>query len=191
MKKPLFITLLVIVSFYGYAQDTVGLKLPIKEGRLVYEGIINTPSKSKMDLYNNAKQWFVDYFKSSKDVIQNEDKEQGRITGKGIIFIYLKSFGITHSYNDKITIQIDVKDDKYRYRIYDMVATVPSVYTDMTGTLPAHDFTPEDLIGKLTGTGKASFTKNQCRKLLESTNSETLSTIASLITAMNAKTDTF
>jgi len=69
----------------------------MKDGRIVYEGIVETPNLAKMDLYNNAKQWFVDYFNSSKDVIQNEDKDQGRIIGKGIIFIYRKTISYKRS----------------------------------------------------------------------------------------------
>lgn len=190
MKKLLIIALLIIPIF-GFAQkDTIGLNLPMKEGKIVFENVIEIPNKSKMDLYNNAKQWFVDYFRSSKDVIQNEDKDQGRIIGKGIIFIKLKAL-VTQTYDDKITIQIDCKDGKYRYRIYDMIGTVPAQYNSLVGHISASDFTGEELIGKLTGTGKAQFTKNQCRKLLESINNETHSTIASLQKAMNEKTDSF
>jgi hypothetical protein len=192
MKRLLFISLFIMVSLSSYAQkDTVGLNIPIKEGKIVYEGIIETPNKTKIDLYNNAKQWFVDYFKSSKDVIQNEDKDQGRIIGKGIIFIYWKALGMKGSYNDKITIQIDVKDGKYRYRIYDMVITTPASYNSMLGEIPSHDYVPEDMIGKLTGSGKFPTTKNQCRNLLQSMDTETKSTIESLQKAMSAKSDSF
>jgi len=193
MKKIILIALLALlcVSVKAQDKDTVGLKLPIKDGRLIYEGIIDAPNKSKMDLYNNARQWFVDYFKSSKDVIQNEDKDQGRIIGKGIILVPWKTVASNGFYDDKITIQIDVKDGKYRYRIYDMIITYPAIYNSVTGTTPSWDFTPEDMIAKLTGNGKFAASKGQCKKILGWINIATLQTIDSLTKAMNAKVDTF
>ncbi|MCC8426943.1 hypothetical protein [Mucilaginibacter sp. UR6-11] len=104
----------------------------------------------------------------------------------------MENFVASGTYNDKITIQIDCKDGKYRYRIYDAVGTIPSAYTSLTGTIPSRDFTPEALIDKLLGNKNNSpFTKGQSRKTLESLNIETLSTISSLNKAMAAKTDTF
>ncbi|TSD62299.1 DUF4468 domain-containing protein [Inquilinus sp. KBS0705] len=86
MKKASIFIALIIICFEAKAQkDTLGLNIPIKDESVVYEGIVETPGALQKDLFKNAKQWFVDYFNSSKDVIQNEDKESGRIIGKGII----------------------------------------------------------------------------------------------------------
>ncbi|MCC8426944.1 DUF4468 domain-containing protein [Mucilaginibacter sp. UR6-11] len=86
MKQLLIGLLFIAIGAKAQNKDTLGLNIPIKDGHVVYEGIVEMPGKPKMDLYNNAKQWFVDCFKSAKDVIQNEDKDQGRIIGKGVIF---------------------------------------------------------------------------------------------------------
>src|SRR5437868_3851017 len=92
MKIILLIASSIILSISCYAQkDTVGLNVPIQDGKIVYQGIVDIQGKQKLDLYRNAQQWFVDYFKSSKDVIQNQDKEDGFIIGKGYIIFNAKA----------------------------------------------------------------------------------------------------
>jgi hypothetical protein len=185
MKRILLITFFITVSISSYAQiDTVGLHIPIKDNRVVYEQVIEIPERTKPELLNNAKQWFVDFFKDSKNVIQNEDKNQGRIVGIGYIFNQEKIY-------DKLTIQIDCKNGKYRYKIYDMTGIIPAHYNVWVGNVRESDFTPEELINKITDDVNAPFSKNKCRKLLEAINEETTSTIESLKKAMAAKPDDF
>ena len=182
---------LATASLVAKAQiDTTRIDIPMKDGKIFYEGIVETPNLTKVDLYNNAKQWFVDYFKSSKDVIQNEDKDQGRIVGKGIIFISRKDNGSKGDYNDEITIQVDVKDGKYRYRIYNMTIIREVSYNALTGQNPYIQFFAEDLINKLYNNRKLFLSKSQCRIVLQSMDVETNATIASLEKAMK-KRDNF
>ena len=56
-----------------------------------------------------AKKWFVDNYKSAKDVIQLDDKENGEITGTGNFKIsyYTRKPYISH------TISIFVKEGRY------------------------------------------------------------------------------
>jgi len=183
------------MSGAAFAQkDTVGLKLPVKDGRLVYEGIVNVTGKSKTDLYNNAKQWFVDYFRSSKDVIQNEDKELGRIVGKGIILLNIKyNFAYGRMWPDRITIQIDCKDEKYRYRIYDMTMTIPGEDLGTYGYKSAKEVTDTEILNRLTNSkdNKSSLTKGMCLKVVKQIDIETTNAIISLNKAMLAKPDNF
>lgn len=190
----LLIAFLSTVCFSVTAQikDTIGLNVPVLNGHVVYQGVIDVPGMSKEGLYQNSRQWFVDYFKSSKDVIQNEDKDQGRIVGKGIILIPWKTMMGSGEYNCRITIQVDVKDNKYRYKIYDMILTTTISSLGSYGTAEPYDFTPEEMINKLGGTGgKLMVTKGQCKKLLEALNLKTNMSINSLKKAMIAKVDTF
>ena len=169
----------------AFAQkDTVGLNIPVKDGSVVYERVVEIPNKPKADLYKNAKQWFVDYFKSSKDVIQSEDKEDGKIVGKGIISVLFNgAMGMKVMYDDKVSVQVDCKDNKYRIRIYGQVISSPNGGQVTT--------TPEELIGKLLGTGKSQLNDKQARRMLESMNTEVLAMLDSIQKAMGAKTDDF
>lgn len=187
MKKICFLAAIVLLCFDAKAQkDTVGLNIPIKDGHIVYEGIVEVLGMSKLDLYKNAKQWFVDYFKSSKDVIQNEDKEQGLIVGKGLLPIFWKSL-IIFEYHDNLTIQIDCRDGKYRYKIYDLIIIVPPSQYTSTMELPGEYF-----INKMLGSKPSvSFTKGQSKKIIEATSISISETITSLNKIMKSKPDIF
>lgn len=74
-------------------------------------------------LYKNSKLFFADAFKSAKDVLQYDDREEGKIIGKGNFKIeggqsvFLSYF--TEVWIVNFSIELFVKDGKYRYRIYD------------------------------------------------------------------------
>ena len=184
MKKIILSIAAIICTNVVFAQkDTTGLNIPVKDGTVVYERVVEAPNKSKADLYKNAKQWFVDYFKSSKDVIQNEDKEDGKIVGKGILLIPFKgALGSNVMYNDKLSIQVDCKDNKYRLRFYEQ--TLSSSGGEVVTT-------PESLIGKLLGKEKSPFNEKQARRMLESMNATITTAIFAFNKAMAAKTDDF
>ncbi len=172
-------------------QDTIGLNLPLIEGKVVYESVVLAPDKSSAELYKNAKQWFVDYFNSSKAVIQSEDKSEGRIAGKGIVVVDWKTSGIIVKYNNRLTIQLDVKEGRYRYRFYDMILSTEAVDLNGFGHLKAREFTPEDLIGNLTGAKNKVLTKSGSRKTLEAINQKVKTMAESLNKAMASRADSF
>ena len=185
MKILFSIALLTLLFSSAKAQkDTTGLNLPYKDGKLIYEGIFSIDNKSQKELYSNASQWFVDFFKSSKDVIQSQDKEQGRIVGKGILLEQIKIWGMATQYPNEVTIQIDVKDNKYRYRIYNMTLSIGTQNLNGFGTLSGRQFTAEDLIGNLTGQKNKVLTKNASRLMLESINDNVKGITLSLLKAM-------
>lgn len=77
---------------------------------------------SKSELYTKARAWFATAFKNSNYVIQMDDKEAGKIIGKGAEFgnimdalniVTLGTFKLNY------TVYITVKDGKYRYEITD------------------------------------------------------------------------
>lgn len=168
-------------------KDTVGLNLPYKDGKIVYERIVDVPGLNKQDLYKNAKQWFVDYFKSSKDVIQNEDKEEGTIIGKGIIpyVFHIKIMG-NYTKNDHLTVQVSAKDNKYRIRIYDQIIISPENELNQDAFT-----TPEGLAALLSGPGKFGLNKPAIRSELASCDAAVKSAIASLNDKMKSKPDDF
>lgn len=195
MKNLITIICLIITTIASaQKKDTIGLNLPILNDRLVYEQVVDVPDKSKNQLFSNAKVWMANTFVSSKDVIQSEDKEAGDIIGKGFTKVYFKSI-VTIERNDYFTIQIDVKDNKYRCKIHDIIIT--SNGADLGGnfgSVPKTSFTDEQLIGKLlgkNGLGMYGLTKNQIKNLLSSIDTRTKEIMISLKEAMNKKVDAF
>lgn len=55
-----------------------------ESGNLTYTRIIEVPELSKDEIYSRAESYFVYHYNSGKSVIQTQDKEMGRVIGKGI-----------------------------------------------------------------------------------------------------------
>jgi hypothetical protein len=79
--------------------------------------VVPIDSTTKDELYNRAKVWFAVYYKSSKDVIQLDDKENGKIIGKGVIIYNSPAFspGTLFSGYFKYVLTVEVKDNKFKY----------------------------------------------------------------------------
>ena len=134
MKQILTIPLLII-CFSSFAQkqkdpteDDVNKlynSLPKANDGYEWAEVVQLDSAYKKDdLYKNAKLFFTDIFKSAKDVLQYDDRTEGKVIGKGNFKIednqlsFLVAFHETRYVN--FTIEIFCKDGKYRYRIYNV-----------------------------------------------------------------------
>lgn len=105
MKKLLLI--FVLLPLFVFSQD--------------YSEIVKVPGKSASQLYLSAREWFAESFKSANDVLQMDDKENGKLIGKGSMPVsvqYKSAFNtvpiILHA---TFTIKVSVKDSTYKYEI--------------------------------------------------------------------------
>jgi ABC-type long-subunit fatty acid transport system fused permease/ATPase subunit len=189
MKKTILIALLAVLCLSVSAQikDTIGFNLPIVNGTVIYEQVVDIPNKTKDELYKNAKLWFVNTFKSAKNVLQNDDKSDGEIIGKGNMPVYWKILlAGTQNAVCNFAVQIDCKANKYRYKIYSLsVDFVSSTYT--AGT----DYNVETLLGKVLGTAKCSIAKSVCKSVLKSLGVESQNLIGSIKNGMAKQADDF
>ena len=122
--------ILVCLPSFGIAQkhkDTL-ISLPMKDGKVFYDKIYQDSGFSKNDLYIKAKNVFLRLFPATKDVIQNEDKENGIISGKGYFSFYNKGGLIGSTALIKTTINIVVKDNKYKAEVFDFYNEAKSAY---------------------------------------------------------------
>lgn len=121
MKRLICILLLSNYLCGSYSQNNPFEKIfPLKKGVIEYSEVITVDGVEASELYKRAKIWLVDAFKSSKDVIQNDDKDNNIVIGKGFFS------GIGHNQLVKnprywFTIRIDSKDGRYRYSISDII----------------------------------------------------------------------
>lgn len=97
--------------------------LPIDtvSNKVSYQGVV-IANGAKSDLYLKAKQWFVTAFNNSNYVLQMDDKESGKLIGKGVAIGDIKdSWGIATvgSFTLNYTVYITVKAGKYRYEVTD------------------------------------------------------------------------
>lgn len=106
MKRLLFI-FFIIISGNSYSQGFICDKIPAKNGRVHYEGVVMVDSVPSSILYNNAQLWIGKTFVSPKDVIQNE-VSNSLIVVKGII-----------DKTNTFVLTIQFKDGRYKYEISD------------------------------------------------------------------------
>lgn len=74
----------------------------------IYTAVVEVPGATKAQLYQRALSFFNNSFKSSKEVIQNSDKEEGKIFGNGVI-----DYGGINTIS--FSIEVAVKDGKFKY----------------------------------------------------------------------------
>ena len=119
MKKLFIVIFPVLFSFFVKAQDKVSLPLSV-DSTIIYQGVVMVDSTYKQNqLYSQAKEWFANTFKSAKEVIESDDELNGRLIGKftdqGEQTII---GGNAIPQICEVTVEIDVKNGKYRYRFY-------------------------------------------------------------------------
>jgi len=135
----LFLITTLFLSVNCYPQEKLIDIFPINDGNILYTDVIQVDSTAKDELYNRAKRWVIDTFKSGKDVIQLDDKENGEIICRG--FFTTPGWG-----NEKtakyyvmpdvkvwFTIKIQIKDNKFKYDMYDYLL---DIYLPGAGGLP-------------------------------------------------------
>jgi len=133
MNAKALLTCLLVIFVYsiGTCQiDSASTNLPYKDGKVIYEHIIEVPGSTKATSYAAAKKWIADSFTSSKAVIQTEDIATGQIIGKGDLLVTLPKETSVWGFQGLVmsmSIQIDCKDDKFRVRIYDFRKRNPAV----------------------------------------------------------------
>lgn len=102
------------------SQNIAEDNFPIEDSKVLYKGVVFVDSSiSSTDLYLNAKEWVIDNFKSAKDVIMSEDKESNILIAKGFI-VKGHNSAVNHAEN-WFTLKIEMKDGKYRYKMYDFI----------------------------------------------------------------------
>lgn len=103
-------------------KDSVIQIMPLVDSMVVYTEVIKVDSTTKEELYNRAKRFFVETYKSANDVVQLDDKENGEIIGKGI-FKVMYNQGIAGMQPTSVyhTISVAVKDGRYKYEIRELI----------------------------------------------------------------------
>ncbi|MEY8241111.1 MAG: DUF4468 domain-containing protein [Cycloclasticus sp.] len=104
--------------------------------------VVDVPGADKDVLYDRAAVWIASTFVSANDVVQNKNKEAGRIMGRGVATIYITSGMTQVPYSYRYSIRIDVKDNKARIKFAD--------YRDVQyRTEPKYGYLATPLIAKM------------------------------------------
>jgi len=158
MKKILFLILLSI-PVLTFAQDAPQLPvLPIDSAtkQITYKAIVEVPGVTAADIYSRSREWFATAFKSANSVLQMDDKAAGKLIGKGVFmhsYLIKAGFGVTApmSYTIGFTINVTVKEGKYRVIITDFTGTNTSPGAASTSGSLETLYTNADSFKKMTG----------------------------------------
>ncbi len=91
---------------------------------LTFSKVVEIPGQDKNSLYNSLIQALTLVFNSINDVKQMDDKEQGIIILKPKMKFEIKGLGLTgYSGYLNFTIKIQIKDNKFKIDIMDLVYT--------------------------------------------------------------------
>jgi len=112
MRRIIIFIMIITVLFVAFGCATTQ-KLTKEE--LTVQSIQEI-SKSKTELYKLSNEWMAKSFKSSKQVIQYQDKDEGIIVGKGFIGITYTLFPM----DTWFTMTIEIKDNKARVTFEDI-----------------------------------------------------------------------
>ena len=110
------ILLLLLLAGVCMAADEV--PLPRDEaGRVVYTEVVQADGLDQAALYGRALEWFAKTFNSAQAVLQLQDKDNGKLLGKALLEVTIKSLGKRPAGVVHYTFGVQVKDGRYRYEL--------------------------------------------------------------------------
>lgn len=120
MKKIYCSVLFILTSIISYGQQTFispDTSFETQSHAWRFTGVIYIDSAITKDkLFQKSKQWFSETFISSKNVIDNADKDEGVIYGHATITMNNSTYGYVC-----FNIEIRCKDGKVKYLLNDFV----------------------------------------------------------------------
>jgi hypothetical protein len=156
MKKLFLFFTIVLIPFGTKAQDLYKQPLPVNQttGKIEFQQVLEASGKSKEDVYNAARQWFVHAFVSANAVLQMEDKETGLLIGKGRLG------------DAEFIVKIESKEGRARYTLTDISYSYPT----LRKVYPAEEILSDKNLYKANGQSR-SIQRNLKESLLTANNS--------------------
>lgn len=96
-----------------------------EDGKIEYSEVVEVPNVAEDELYNRARRMYATTFEDSKEVLEMEDREAGDLIGTGWIKIPFTKVIYSDWAEFWMTIEIQVKDGKYKYIISDLIIRHP------------------------------------------------------------------
>lgn len=92
---------------------------------LSFSKVIESPNKSKIELFNEVSDWFAVNYNAAQDVIQLSDKDAGIIVGKGAeSYTFGKPMYLCFDGFINYTVKIQFKDGKFKVDISNFAHSV-------------------------------------------------------------------
>ena len=196
MKKILvfFFLIVSIKSFAQTAADEVKIPYPVKDSVVIYEKITEVPGKPKEQIYTRVLAWYLGKYKGLNNELKTNDVSIGQLAGNGTFVVSTKAMlGTIISYDVNFDLQVDVKDGKYRCRIYNIRHTQQGKKeTDLFAKYLVNVPAETDIaIVKGQKKGYSKKQKQMFSDLMASIDYETNEAMDSLNSAINKKAEDF
>lgn len=194
MKKLLLPVFFLFFTYCAFCQEDPK-KLPVdsSSNKITYKAMVDVPGMAKDDIYKKSREWFATTFKSANSVLQMDDKESGKLIGKGnFMFNYIinAGFGATSNMPETVgfTLNISIKDNKYRIVITDFTVTTTTKTLDFENQYQAIS-----IMKSYYGKNKAmTSTYNNMISLISDTDNSAIKTLESFKSAIvSTKKDDF
>lgn len=118
--KKLFTIAIILFALPANAQNW---PIDKETNKIMFTEVVTVDSATKNELYLRAREWFAKTYNNSKDVIQMDDKEAGKIVGKGAFKVYAHNMGLRDYGLVTYTISITAKDGRFKYELTDIYHT--------------------------------------------------------------------
>jgi len=120
MKKTSIFLILIFIFCFTWTENND--QMPRDENNLIaYIEVVQVDGISRDQLYSKAQEWFAMTFNDSKSVIKSEDKDLGKIIGKGNIPVTVKNLLRFSAGVVEFSVIFQAKDDRYRYEFRDFI----------------------------------------------------------------------
>lgn len=108
----------LLLSVFCLFSLTISAQIEILKNQFpYYQGILPVENKTSSAIYANIKSWVATRYNSANDVIQLDDKENGKLIVKAISPFHYGVMGIRIDSKCFYTLTIDTKENKFRYTI--------------------------------------------------------------------------
>lgn len=143
------IILLCLLSVVGRAQTFSTVKVDSVSKRIEFAEVVQADSLKKDELYSRAREWFAKTFKSADHVLQMDDREAGKLIGKGFADLDFSTKMTVIKIKMYFTLTISIKDGKYRYVFSDIYYKgYPNSYDLSPAETPAEEVITDEALAK-------------------------------------------
>lgn len=113
----------------------------ISDADRTFDGVFEVPGYSKDQIFTATKIWLAEHFRSSKSVIEYENKDDGTLIGNGVIRYPCSGLECVakSDWSVPFTMRVDMKDQKFKLTFSNVRISWPPSYNRTFGAQPGRD----------------------------------------------------
>lgn len=102
--------------------DRLNGELPMIGDKVTYTDVVQVDSMPAKTIHTAFRRWFLNAYRSAKDVIQIDDTEAGLLAGKGVVRVQWQvTFYAVQDVNVYHTVTLEARAGRYKYTFTDFI----------------------------------------------------------------------